>query len=134
MKVLVAEDDFISRSLMLKLMSTYGECDLTANGYEAVEAFKSALDSGERYDLVCMDILMPTVDGYEALKHIREIEKSYNIPEENAAKIIMTTALNQGRNVIKAFQLGCNAYAGKPIDSKKFINELRKLDLLGSTE
>ncbi len=42
----------------------------------------------------------------------------------------MTTALNEGRNVTKAFELGCVAYAGKPIDQEKFENVLRKLELI----
>ena len=53
-----------------------------------------------------------------------------NIPEEKRTKIIMTTALNEGRNVTKAFELGCVAYAGKPIDQEKFENVLKKLGLI----
>lgn len=134
MRILIAEDDFASRKFMMRFLSKYGECDVTVDGNEAVEAFKMALESGERYDLICMDIMMPVVDGFQALKQIREIERKNNIPEERSAKIIMTTALSEGKNVTKAFELGCTAYAGKPIDRDKFENELRKLDLIGSNE
>jgi two-component system chemotaxis response regulator CheY len=134
MRILIAEDDFASRKFMMRFLSKYGECDVTVDGNEAVEAFKMALESGERYDLICMDIMMPVVDGFQALKQIREIERNNNIPEERSAKIIMTTALSEGKNVTKAFELGCTAYAGKPIDRDKFENELRKLDLIGSEE
>lgn len=134
MRILIVEDDFFSRTYMLKIMSKYGECDVTVNGYEAVEAFRVALESDDRYDLICLDIVMPNVDGFEALKHIRDIEKEYNIPENNAAKIIMTTAIHEGRKVAKAFQLGCNAYAGKPIDRVKFESALKKMELLGGNE
>ena len=64
------------------------------------------------------------------MKAIRNIEKERGISEEEASKIIMTTALNEGRNVTKAFELGCVAYAGKPIDQDKFENVLRKLELI----
>jgi two-component system chemotaxis response regulator CheY len=130
MRILIAEDDFASRKFMLRFLSKYGECDVTVDGEEAVEAFSMALDSGEGYDLICLDIMMPQVDGYQALKKIREIEQEKGIPEGNVVKIIMTTALNEGKNVTKAFGLGCTAYAGKPIDQDKFENELRKLDLI----
>ncbi|MDO5293395.1 MAG: response regulator [bacterium] len=130
MKVLIAEDDFASRKFMLRLLQQYGECDVTVDGEEAIEAFKMALEDEEPYDLVCLDIMMPGVDGYEALKQMRQIESEENIPEEKQAKIIMTTALNDGRNVMKAFNLGCVAYAGKPIDKEKFEGELKKLNLL----
>lgn len=130
MRILIAEDDFASRKFMLRFLSKYGECDITVDGVEAVEAFSMALDNDEGYDLVCLDIMMPVLDGYQALKAIRDIETERNIPEEKRSKIIMTTALNEGRNVTKAFELGCVAYAGKPIDQDKFENVLRKLELI----
>ena len=130
MKILIAEDDFASRKFMLRFLSQYGECDVTVDGMEAVDAFTMALDADEGYDLVCLDIMMPELDGYQALKQIREYEKEKGISEDDGAKIIMTTALNEGRNVTKAFELGCVAYAGKPIDHDKFENVLRKLNLI----
>lgn len=130
MRVLIAEDDFASRKFMLRFLSKYGECDVTVDGMEAVEAFTMALESNEGYDLICLDIMMPGMDGYQALKKIRDIEKDRLIPEDKAVKIIMTTALNEGKNVTKAFDLGCTAYAGKPIDQDKFENVLRKLELI----
>ncbi len=130
MRILIAEDDFASRKFMLRFLSMYGECDVTVDGSEAVQAFEMALESNEGYDLVCLDIMMPGEDGYQALKKIREIEDRMNLPENKRAKIIMTTALNEKRNVTKAFDLGCNAYAGKPIDQEKFRNVLKKLELI----
>ncbi|MDF2907014.1 MAG: response regulator receiver protein [Herbinix sp.] len=130
MRVLIAEDDFASRKFMLRFLSKYGECDITVDGLEAVEAFTMALEENEGYDLICLDIMMPGLDGYQALKKIREIEKEKFVPEDKAVKIIMTTALNEGKNVTKAFELGCTAYAGKPIDQDKFENVLRKFELI----
>ncbi len=130
MRSLIAEDDFICRKFLHRHLSKYGECDTTVDGKEAVEAFLLALEENEPYDLVCLDIIMPRLDGYEALKSIRDIERSKDISEEKQVKIIMTTALIEGRNVTKAFELGCIAYAGKPINRDKFDRELRKLELI----
>lgn len=130
MRILIAEDDFASRKFMLRFLSKYGECDVTVDGIEAVDAFTMALEANEGYDLVCLDIMMPVLDGYEALKTIRDIEKEKGIPDSKQTKIIMTTALSEGRNVQKAFELGCVAYAGKPIDQQKFENVLKKLELI----
>jgi two-component system chemotaxis response regulator CheY len=129
-KILIAEDDFASRKFMMRFLSKYGEVDVTVDGMEAIDAYTMALEANEPYDLVCLDIMMPTLDGYQALKAIRDLEKSRNIPDEDQVKIIMTTALSEGRYVTKAFELGCVAYAGKPIDQQKFENVLRKLELI----
>lgn len=130
MKILIAEDDFASRKFMLKFLSNYGECDVTVDGMEAVDAFMMALEDGEGYDLVTLDIMMPVLDGYQALKAIRDIEKNKGITEDKMAKIIMTTALNEGRNVKKAFELGCTVYSGKPINQEKFEGVLKKFGMM----
>ena len=130
MRILIAEDDFASRKFMLKFFSKFCECDVTVDGMEAVDAYLMALDAETPYDLVCLDIMMPAFDGYQALKAIRDIEQERKIPEEERAKIIMTTALNESANVNKAFDLGCVGYAGKPIDQAKFESVLKKLELI----
>lgn len=127
MRILIAEDDFASRKVILKFLSVYGECDVTVDGMEAIDAYMMALEEGDPYDLVCLDVMMPIMDGYQALKNIRDIEKEHNIPEEKRAKVIMTTALNEEKNVKKAFELGCTVYCGKPIDMDKLKSTLDKL-------
>ena len=82
------------------------------------------------YDLVCLDVMMPVLDGYQVLKAIRDIEAERGITKDQRVKIIMTTALNEERNVKKAFELGCEAYSGKPIDVDRFEQVLRKLGLI----
>ena len=89
MKILLAEDDFVTRKFMLNFLSKYGECDVAVDGLEAVEALALAFEDGEPYDLVCLDIMMPVMDGYQALKEIRDVEKKMNIPEEKAVKVII---------------------------------------------
>jgi two-component system chemotaxis response regulator CheY len=130
MRILIAEDDFASRKFMLRFLSKFGECDITVDGIEAVDAFTMALEDDEGYDLICLDIMMPVLDGYQALKLIRNKEDELGVPIDKRAKIIMTTALSERRNVRKAFELGCTAYAGKPIDQSKFVNVLKKMELI----
>lgn len=130
MRILIAEDDFASRKALLKFLSVYGECDVTVDGMEAIDAFLMALEEDAPYDLVCLDVMMPIMDGYQALKNIRDIEKEKNIPEEEKAKVIMTTALNEEKNVKKAFELGCTVYCAKPIDMDKLKSMLEKLGLI----
>ena len=130
MRILIAEDDFISRKFMHRFLSKYGDCDVCVDGEEAILAFTSALEEGEGFDLFCLVILMPYLVGYQVLKMIRDVEIERGITKAKTAKVIMTTALSEGRNVTKAFDLDCTAYAGKPIDPDKFEQELMKLGLL----
>lgn len=130
MKILLAEDDFSTRKFMTGFLSRYGECDVVVDGMEAVDAFLLALEDEEPYDLVCLDIMMPVMDGYQALVGIRNLEKERQIPQEKAAKIIMTTALNEEKNVKMAFELGCTVYSGKPIDQEKFEKVLKKFHMI----
>jgi hypothetical protein len=130
MKVLIAEDDFASRKFMLRFFEKYGECDVTVDGKEAVEAYKMAIECGEPYDLICLDIMMPEMDGHQALKTIRKIEEESGVAEDERVKIVMTTALSETRHVTKAFENGCTAYAGKPINQDKLEAMLKKFKLI----
>lgn len=130
MKILIAEDDFSTRKTMVNFLSRYGECDVTVDGMEAVDAFNLALEIDEPYDLVCLDIMMPKMDGYQALKGIRNLEKERKITGDAAAKVIMTTALNAEANVNMAFELGCTVYSGKPLDQERFEQALKKIGLI----
>lgn len=130
MRILLAEDDFVTRKVMTNFLGKYGECDVAVDGMEAVDAFMMALEEDNPYDLVCLDIMMPVMDGYQALVGIRNLEKERSIPKEKAAKVIMTTALNEEKNVKMAFELGCTVYSGKPIDQEKFEQVLKKFGLV----
>ena len=71
--------------------------------------------------------MMPVMDGYQALKNIRDIEREHNVDPADQARVIMTTALNEEKNVKKAFELGCTVYCAKPIDLEKLKGMLEKL-------
>ena len=124
MKILIAEDDLVSRKILSKILSEYGECDITVDGIEAVDAFLMAWEEGEPYDLLCLDIMMPKIDGIKALKTIRDIEKKQGIKKEQRVKVMMVTALSDRETIKKSYQAGCEAYIAKPIDMEKLVSAL----------
>jgi two-component system, chemotaxis family, chemotaxis protein CheY len=130
MKTLIVEDDFTSRLLLQELLKSYGPSHIAVNGKEAVEAVRAALEANEPYDLICLDIMMPEMDGQEALRQIREQEEARGIPSTHGAKIVMITALSDIKNVIAAYKSLCDAYLAKPIQKAKLLEELRKLGLI----
>ena len=130
MRILVAEDDMASRMFLSKFIKAYGECDVTVDGIEVIDAFILALDSGKPYDLICMDVMMPKVDGIKALKTIRQIEKVRGIEDSKRVKIIVTTALGETQYVMSAFETGMEVYVNKPIVTEKMEDAMKKLNLL----
>jgi len=124
------EDDFASRLLLQTFLSRYGECHVAVNGKEAVEAFRSALKRGETYDLICMDIMMPEMDGREAVRQVRALEEEHGIFSTSGAKIIMTTAVDDIREVIRCFRELCDAYLVKPIDLTKLLSQMKSYQLV----
>jgi two-component system chemotaxis response regulator CheY len=134
MRILIAEDDYVSRKFLYKFMTQFGECDITVDGMEAIEVFLMALDEKNYYDLVCLDIMMPEVDGIKALKTIRKLEEERGVPKDKLVKVIMTTALNDPKGIFESFDLGSEAYAVKPIDTDKFMEVLKRLKLLSDKD
>lgn len=130
MKVLIAEDDLASRKFLYKFLSGYGDCDITVDGIETIDAFLLAWDEGQPYDLICLDIMMPKLDGIKTLKTIRDLEKQRGLEDSKTVKIIMTTALNEPETVFNCFDTGCEAFAAKPIDTQKMLEAIKRLGLL----
>jgi two-component system chemotaxis response regulator CheY len=130
MRVLIVDDDFISRRLLHKILSTYGDCDIAVDGAEAIRAFELAWSEGKPYDLICMDIVMPNVDGQEALKTIREMERERSIHFAHEVKVIMTTSLTDPQSVEDAiYKGGAASYLIKPVSRSTIVSVLEKLGL-----
>ncbi len=130
MKTLIVEDDFTSRLLLQNLLNPYGQVHIAVNGREAVQAVQAAIENNHNYNLICLDIMMPEMDGQQALKKIRQLEEEVGVLSTEGAKIIMTTALNDIKNVKNAFQGLCDGYIVKPIDKSKLLKTLADLGLI----
>lgn len=131
MKILITDDDFVCRTLLREILQKYGTCHAAADGKEAVEAFKKMLKSSSPYDLICLDIMMPVMDGQEALQTIRKIEEDNNISGSKMVKIIMTTVLDDPKNIMSAFINGaCEGYLTKPIDCRVLEEEMAKMGFI----
>jgi len=128
--ILIVDDDFYGRRYLQRILSNYGECDIAANGKEAVDAYEKSLSEEFSYDLICLDLLMPVMNGQEALQRIRELEDSRGIYGDDCVKVIITSALDDKKNMLSAFSKGCEGYMTKPIDRKKLENKLKELGLV----
>lgn len=94
MRVLIVEDDFTSRLMIQKILQPYGEVHIAVDGDEALEAFQLAWQEQAPYELICLDIMLPKMDGQEVLKQIRNLESQRGIGGRDSVKIIMISALS----------------------------------------
>ena len=129
MNILVTEDDFLCRKLLIKLLEPYGSCDIAADGLEAVAAVEDAYKCNTPYDLICLDINMPILNGHETLIKIREIEKQHDILLGKGSKVMMVTGSSDSKSIVNAFKESCDGYLVKPFSEKSIQIELKKIGL-----
>ena len=120
--ILLAEDNELNMEIAEFVLQNEG-ADVTKawNGQEAVELFKKS-EHGE-FDVILMDIMMPVINGYEATKRIRSLDRE----DAQAIPIIAMTANAFTEDRLRAKEAGMDEHIAKPIDVKllvKVINEL----------
>ena len=130
MRSLVVDDSVASQLVLQNILQPLGPCDTAQNGLEAVEAYRESLEADQPYDLICLDIVMPAMDGQEALKEIRTLEASRGIWGGDGVKVIMVTAVDDPQNLLEAYTEDCHGYIVKPIAAKKVKQALAALDLI----
>ncbi|KJR43856.1 response regulator receiver protein [Candidatus Magnetoovum chiemensis] len=123
---LVADDEPVSVRMLQRYLSRFGQCDIATDGHKAVEAFIESNKNGRHYDLIFMDILMPTMNGFEALSAIREKETVMRVKSKDAVKIIIMTGLGLSRETFNLHRTTCLDYLFKPFDVKIFTYYLQK--------
>lgn len=129
MNILIAEDDVGSRIILLESLSKLGNVDTVVNGWEAICLFGARLDMNCCHRLICLDIMMPDMDGRQALRDIRKMERERGLEGSRACKIIMITSLEDSENVIGSYRDLCDDYIVKPVDQAKLLEKIRKLGL-----
>ncbi len=119
-RILLVDDVDINRIIAMELLSPFEFLiEEASDGTEAVEMF--AKSAPHYYDLVFMDIQMPNMNGYDATRNIRKLER------EDARKVpIVAMTANAFRDDIEqALDSGMNAHIAKPVDMQKLIEALK---------
>ena len=130
LRILLVEDDLACRLLLQTFLARYGDCHVALNGREAVDLFRTSIDSGNSYDLICMDIMMPEMDGREAVRQMRAFEEERGIRSPYGATIFMTTTVQEIREVFQCFRELCDAYLLKPIDLGQLLTKMKFFQLV----
>jgi two-component system chemotaxis response regulator CheY len=130
--ILVVEDDFISRNLLVRMVQRYGAIDSAVNGIEALKAVETAHEAHNPYDLIFLDIMMPMMDGQAALRQIRSFEQEHGVLPPDGSKIVMLTALGDATNVMQAFRGQCEGYVTKPYTLQTIEAQMKAIGLIST--
>ncbi|MDX2471710.1 MAG: response regulator [SAR324 cluster bacterium] len=115
-KILVAEDNKINQQIIKEILETAAfQVDIAENGFEALEALAQ-----EKYHGILMDVQMPKMDGLEATKQIRKMERFKDLP------IIALTANAMAKDREECLSAGMDGHVPKPIDSNFLFLTLKQ--------
>lgn len=130
-KFLIVEDEVLSRTILHSFFSDFASCDAVENGMEALDLFKKAIISGKPYDLICTDLIMPVLDGYELITKVREAENALPIKDCIRTKIFVISISDSSVDMSHALlECDCDDYIVKPFQREQLRHLLEKYGLL----
>jgi two-component system chemotaxis response regulator CheY len=132
MRILIVDDDYISRTQVKALMLGYGDCDIAPNGELALALFDAAHAEDSPYKLITIDVDMPGMTGHDVVAALRKREDELGVTaHEGEAKIIMVSAMDDGRNIMSSFRKGAEGYLVKPITPDRLKQTLEEINVMG---
>jgi putative nucleotidyltransferase with HDIG domain len=129
MKILIVEDEMVSRTKLTLIMENFGECNAVENGEDGVAVFHKALEEGKPFGLVMLDIDMPQMDGMQVLSEMIDAQIRLGVSKNQRAKILMVTSFTDKDRVLGCIQSGCDDYIAKPFDIDTIGKKLSKLGI-----
>lgn len=127
MKILIVDDEKISRKILLKKFKPFGDCTEVDNSTDALKQYDNAIEEKDPFDLISLDVSMPIMDGKQILAAIRKKEINQKVPKKDQVKIIMITSRMNMSTIKKCIQLKCNGYLAKPVNNYQLIENLERL-------
>jgi two-component system chemotaxis response regulator CheY len=131
LRALIIDDDPVCKRYLAEILAPYAACELASDGREGLDAFGRALDRHTPYDVIFIDVMMPGMDGHQALEGMRHLERQEGVGLTDAAKVIMVSANDDSRTVYRAFFQGqAMSFLPKPFTGDAVLDELRKFDII----
>jgi len=131
MRCLIVDDDELGRELVSLYLQQVATIEMAVDGKDAVERYIIASEAGKPYDLIILDILMPVMNGHEAAKSIRRLEREKGITPDKGTNIIMLSSLNTPKDVIESYVAAQSAaHLVKPVTPEKLLKTLKQLELI----
>ena len=130
MRALIIDDDKANQFILQQFLAPFATTAVASDGEEGLTLFNNGIESQLPFDLVCLDIMMPGIDGIEVLRRIRAKEAELGLVGLDGVKIIMISAVADTGTVVGAFRDGCESYLIKPLNRDELIRNLKTLKLL----
>ncbi len=130
MKILIVDDDPVTRSLLKKQISGLAECSEAENGKAAIEAYLNSLDENRPFQIITLDIMMPDMDGQTVLEAIRKVEREKKLARREKARILMISSRSDRATILACVQLGCDDYIAKPFERDILLKKIKRLSVL----
>lgn len=127
MKIMIVDDETISRKILIQKMMMIGTCTAVEDSPAALNLFDKALADKEPFDLITLDISMPKMDGRQLLSIIRKKEKELKIPKDKRVRIIMVTSRMNVSTIKECIKLGCDGYITKPVNKYQLLGNLGRM-------
>ncbi len=129
MRILIVDDDFVSRTQLKAMLAPHGDCDTVDNGELALTIFQRAHQEGTPYGLITMDINMPDLNGHEVVRRLRKWEnENRSLTGGFEARVLMITCMDDPKEIMGSFRNGAEWFLTKPITPDKIAEALGKLD------
>jgi len=130
MRTLIVEDVHFLALILERMIEPYSKSDYASSGALAIEKYTKAFTKGKPYDLICLDLLLPEMDGFDVLRSVRHFENEFNLDASSRVKIVVISTFNDRKTVAKARKAGCDGYIAKPFRKDKVLEVLASLKLI----
>jgi len=127
MKILIVDDENISRKILLKKMELIGECTTVNDSLKALVLYDKAVKAKDPFEIITLDVSMPKMDGRQVLSMIRKKEKAMKIVKKDRVKIIMVTSRMNISTIKECIKLGCDGYISKPVNKYQLLESLSRM-------
>jgi two-component system chemotaxis response regulator CheY len=128
MRALLVDDSSVVLLCLRSFVSKYGECDLARDGQQGLDAFMRSVEEQRPYDLICLDLQMPGLDGWTLVGLIRAREQEFQVPTRS--KILVITGTADAAAVVNIKKKGADGYLLKPVSGEKLLDQLVRLGLV----
>ena len=129
-RYLIVDDEEMGRYMLQAFLSEFALCDVAENGNEALRLFEKAQLEGKPYDLLCVDLIMPGMNGIALIRKIRELERIDSVYVGVRSKIFVITASDSAWDKADLLLENlCDDYIVKPFNRESLKDDLYKHEL-----